>query len=121
MRTVSKATATLVIATFKAVELAIGGAETSLGHQSRKVCRGRVAEGTGKSAGAHGCCERSGPFFKLRKVFGGVLRGCPGIRKARAIVIANDIVFMALRRGPPRPSRRAIRKMPTEKERIFGF
>src|SRR4051794_27087815 len=108
MRAVSKAAATLVIAAFKAVELAISGTETSLGHQRRKVRRGCVAEGTGESAGAHNCCERFGPFFQLRKVCGGVLRGGPSIREARAIVVADDVVFMALRRGPPGPSGRAI-------------
>src|SRR3954470_20269839 len=86
MRAVTKTAATLVIAAFKAVELTVSGTETSLGHQRRKVRCCRIAEGTGENAGAHHCGERFGPFFQLRKVCGGVLRGSPSIREARAVV-----------------------------------
>ncbi len=122
VRAVPEAAAAAIVAALEAVEFAIGGTEGSLRHQRGKVGHGAIAHGGWQSALAHGGDEAARAGFQIWQFSGSIIRGLPCVLEAGAIVIAEDGIFIALRRIPTGPRCRTIGETPRQHkgERRFG-
>ena len=118
---VAMATAALIVGTLETPKPAVGGAETYAGRQSREIGRSRVFHRGRESALPQPSCELTSFPLEAFQVLRNILSSCPSVGEACRVPIANDRVFLSLRRLPAAPCRRAVRKMPGEQKGVVAL
>src|SRR5712691_2375499 len=103
------------------MEFAIGGPETGSCDESGKVGGGRILDRARQSAPAKSGGEAESVLLKPIQILGRIFRGLPRIRKARCIMIADDRVFLSLRRRPSATPGCPVRKVPGQHKGVVGF